>query len=102
MRCIQSGTGKTVTGVHIAYWFAERNRASKSYKIWEKGQGQTEESPKAPPQVIYCGPSNKAVDVVTGKLCFFSLLLKGESITVLRMFWPLRMSPFISQSEAYV
>ncbi|XP_068761003.1 3'-5' exoribonuclease HELZ2-like isoform X3 [Montipora capricornis] len=74
------GTGKTVTGVHIAYWFAERNIASKSYKIWEKGQGQTEESPKAPPQVIYCGPSNKAVDVIT------EYLMKIPSLKILRVY----------------
>ena len=51
-----SGTGKTVTGVHIAYWFAEQNKTKKSKKK------------KSPPQVIYCGPSNKSVDVVTGGL----------------------------------
>ncbi|XP_068761024.1 3'-5' exoribonuclease HELZ2-like isoform X3 [Montipora capricornis] len=79
------GTGKTVTGVHIAYWFAERNRASKSYKIWEKGQGQTEESPKAPPQVIYCGPSNKAVDVVTEYLMKIPSLV-FPSLKILRVY----------------
>ena len=56
--------------MHIAYWFAERNKRSKSYKVWENdiGENRVEEGYKAPPQVIYCGPSNKAVDVVTGML----------------------------------
>ena len=51
------GTGKTVTGVHIAYWFAKMNKNGiplvtldgKEYK------GSV---------VFYCGPSNKSVDVV--------------------------------------
>ena len=65
-----SGTGKTITGVHIAYWFAERNKKLKSYKVLEKDTGENEcaGAYKAPPQVIYCGPSNKSVDVVTGRL----------------------------------
>ena len=32
-----------------------------------------ENEPKAPAQVIYCGPSNKAVDVVTGKSCLCNI-----------------------------
>jgi len=57
------GTGKTITGVHIAYWFAEINRLNTP----RERRTQTEEIPeKAPPQVLYCGPSNKSVDVVAG------------------------------------
>ena len=41
------GTGKSETGAHLAYFFALQNRGCKS--------------------VLYCGPSNKAVDVVHGK-----------------------------------
>ena len=38
------------------------------------GKMESEENePKAPAQVIYCGPSNKAVDVVTGKSCFCNI-----------------------------
>jgi len=78
---IYSGTGKTITGVHIACWFAERNKRLKSYKVWEKDAGETEieGAYKAPPQVIYCGPSNKSVDVVTGKLC---LLQEGNDFLI--------------------
>ena len=77
MLCIYQGTGKTVTGVHIAYWFTERNKRLAPFKNLEKraGESKSEESePKAPAQVIYCGPSNKAVDVVTGKSCFCYVL----------------------------
>lgn len=73
-----SGTGKTVTGVHIAYWFAERNKRLKSDKgLEKKDTGETEcaGACKAPPQVIYCGPSNKSVDVVTGRDFLFCDIL---------------------------
>ena len=60
------GTGKTITGVHIAYWFAEINRRNTPLKRTTPA----EEIPdKAPPQVLYCGPSNKSVDVVAGVDC---------------------------------
>ena len=61
--------------MHIAYWFAEQNKRLKSFKVREKDTEETEPDGayKAPPQVIYCGPSNKAVDVVTGR--FFLLLI---------------------------
>ena len=64
------GTGKTVTGVHIAYWFAEQNKKKKSLKPLKKEISETEcdGAHKSPPQVMYCGPSNKSVDVVTGGL----------------------------------
>ena len=65
-----SGTGKTVTGVHIAYWFAQRNQRL-TYKVLKKDKRKKEGETayRAPPQLIYCGPSNKAVDVVTGQFC---------------------------------
>lgn len=50
------GTGKTLTGVALIKYFCivnqrylERNKDNKHY-------------------VVYCGPSNKSVDLVTGKL----------------------------------
>ena len=51
-----------MTGVHIAFGFAKRN--TQNLHIFDPG---SQDEPKAPPQVIYCGPSNKAVDVVAGK-----------------------------------
>ena len=56
--CHFEGTGKTVTGVHIAFGFAKRNKQNLPGSLDEV---------KAPSQVIYCGPSDKAVDVVAGK-----------------------------------
>ncbi|XP_071791761.1 3'-5' exoribonuclease HELZ2-like isoform X2 [Asterias amurensis] len=44
------GTGKTVTGAHLAHFFSEVNKT-----LPDSGR---------PPQVLYCGPSNKSVDVV--------------------------------------
>ena len=44
------GTGKTVTGVRIAYLFAKQNGEEDGHK-----------------KVLYCGPSNKSVEVVIGQ-----------------------------------
>ncbi len=46
---ISLGTGKSETGAHLAYIFANINKRDK-HKC----------------SVLYCGPSNKAVDVVLG------------------------------------
>ena len=45
------GTGKSVTGARIAYVFVQANKSLKISKC-----------------VLYCGPSNKSVDVVYGKI----------------------------------
>ena len=45
------GTGKSVTGAHLAYIFARANSSR----------------PHNNQCVLYCGPSNKAVDVVHGE-----------------------------------
>eukprot|EP00057_Strongylocentrotus_purpuratus_P023336 XP_011677810.1 PREDICTED: helicase with zinc finger domain 2 [Strongylocentrotus purpuratus] len=47
------GTGKTVTGAYLAYHFTQVNQ-----NVPAMGKGR--------PQVLYCGPSNKAVDVISG------------------------------------
>ena len=54
-----TGTGKSVTGVRLAYLFAK----------WNQGiSGKSAEGGKSiPRQVLYCGPSNKSVDVVAGE-----------------------------------
>ena len=51
------GTGKSVTGAHIAYIFGMQNRTL------YQGRGDS----RMRPFVLYCGPSNKSVDVVFGK-----------------------------------
>ena len=48
---ILTGTGKSETGAHIAYTFAMANRHLSPRKC-----------------VLYCGPSNKSVDVVLGEI----------------------------------
>ena len=52
-----AGTGKSVTGAHLAYVFAKLN------------QRDQVEQKKLPANccVLYCAPSNKAVDVVLGE-----------------------------------
>ena len=47
---MSTGTGKTQTAVKLAYWFVQMNRRRDS-------DGTTRR------QVLYCGPSNGAVDV---------------------------------------
>ena len=54
--CI-TGTGKSETGAHIAYVFAQLNQALNGRS---SGSGYK--------CVLYCGPSNKSVDVVLSKL----------------------------------
>lgn len=50
------GTGKTTTGVRIAYWFSIINKYEHNNCGMEKKK------------VLYCGPSNRSVDVVTKML----------------------------------
>uniref|UniRef100_A0A3Q2CPH5 Helicase with zinc finger domain 2-like n=1 Tax=Cyprinodon variegatus TaxID=28743 RepID=A0A3Q2CPH5_CYPVA len=53
-------TGKTVVGVNIVYWFLKLNSESpRNYKD-PKDRNKKE-------VILYCGPSNKSVDVVFGK-----------------------------------
>ena len=56
-----------MTGVHIAYWFAQHNKTLKRTGVGSHDGDEKDEGPKAPPQLLYCGPSNKSVDVVAGK-----------------------------------
>uniref|UniRef100_A0A671KGZ5 Helicase with zinc finger domain 2-like n=1 Tax=Sinocyclocheilus anshuiensis TaxID=1608454 RepID=A0A671KGZ5_9TELE len=56
------GTGKTVVGVHIVYWL---------FKNIQKRPASNSQKTRA---VLYCGPSNKSVDVVAGKFDYFFLL----------------------------
>lgn len=72
------GTGKTITGVHIAYWFARINQTEFLKNILDTPKEIIPD--KAPPQVIYCGPSNKSVDVVA------EYLMKIPSLQILRIY----------------
>lgn len=59
------GTGKTVVGVYIVHSFFEHN--SKKKRKWDDPKDKEKKE-----VILYCGPSNKSVDVVAGKLCWFS------------------------------
>ena len=82
-----------MTGVHIAYWFARRNRelaplSTPSSKDNDSNgeEGNNEDIgllPKAPPQVIYCGPSNKSVDVVASKYSYLCYSLNSLLVHLL-------------------
>ncbi|XP_068674039.1 3'-5' exoribonuclease HELZ2-like [Montipora foliosa] len=79
------GTGKTVTGVHIAYWFTKRNmqlraQVGECNDLAVDSNSSQHTKRLAPPQVIYCGPSNKSVDVVAHKM------LKIPGIKILRVY----------------
>ena len=52
-----AGTGKSVTGAHLAYAFA----------LWNR-QHHVKNPEGRVPCVVYCGPSNKSVEVVLSKL----------------------------------
>ena len=57
------GTGKSVTGAHIAYAFAMLNRQGR-----EKTKPSLSGARRPPLRcVLYCGPSNVAVDVIVSK-----------------------------------
>ncbi|XP_063955339.1 3'-5' exoribonuclease HELZ2-like [Lytechinus pictus] len=60
------GTGKTVTGAYLAYFFTRLNQQLRAGKMR--------------PQVLYCGPSNKSVDVVA------AYLKKFPNISVVRVY----------------
>lgn len=82
-----AGTGKSITGAHIAYTFAllNRNKADQESTTTDKfedivnddteidqEEGTTKDgdaSGRPPLQcVLYCGPSNVSVDVVLSRL----------------------------------
>ncbi|NWS70963.1 HELZ2 Helicase, partial [Crotophaga sulcirostris] len=70
------GTGKTVVGTHIVYWFHKLNEEHD-----EKEQmPSSEEEPTGRKCILYCGPSNKSVDVVA------EMLLKMRNLKPLRVY----------------
>jgi AAA domain len=48
------GTGKTLTGIKLVYWYVHMN-----LEAAKNGQSHS--------QVLYCGPSNSSVDVAASK-----------------------------------
>ncbi|EGW11079.1 helicase with zinc finger domain 2 [Cricetulus griseus] len=57
------GTGKTIVGLHIIYWFHRSNQ-----QRVPTGSSSDGEEQQGGPCVLYCGPSNKSVDVMGGLL----------------------------------
>ncbi|KAK7159588.1 hypothetical protein R3I94_005818 [Phoxinus phoxinus] len=68
------GTGKTVVGAYIVYWFSQLN-SKNSWKLKEMKDKKKREV------ILYCGPSNKSVDVVAEYLLKF-----GEQLKPLRVY----------------
>ncbi|XP_074867921.1 3'-5' exoribonuclease HELZ2 [Carettochelys insculpta] len=56
------GTGKTVVGVHIVYWLNKLNEET------SEKEPSLEDPEKGQKCILYCGPSNKSVDVVAEML----------------------------------
>ncbi|KAM9284821.1 3'-5' exoribonuclease HELZ2 isoform 1-T1 [Morus bassanus] len=71
------GTGKTVVGTHIVYWFHKLNEESIEK---EQTLPSEEGKPKGRKCILYCGPSNKSVDVVA------EMLLKMKNLKPLRVY----------------
>uniref|UniRef100_A0A8C1V7G0 Si:dkey-97a13.6 n=1 Tax=Cyprinus carpio TaxID=7962 RepID=A0A8C1V7G0_CYPCA len=63
------GTGKTVVGAYIVYWFSQLN----SKNPWKLKELKDKEKREV---ILYCGPSNKSVDVVAEYLFKFGHKLK--------------------------
>ncbi|XP_009491426.2 3'-5' exoribonuclease HELZ2 [Pelecanus crispus] len=83
------GTGKTVVGTHIVYWFHELNEESVKK---EQTPSSEEEKTKGRKCILYCGPSNKSVDVVAEMLLQMKnlkpLRVYGESIETMEYPYP--------------
>lgn len=64
----QTGTGKTVVGIHIVYQFFNKNKEFLAASCEPSCAPQQKK-----PAILYCGPSNKSVDIVAGKFAFGDL-----------------------------
>ena len=68
-----AGTGKSITGAHMAYMLAKKLRKehsrSSTSSLRPAANGVVVEELK--PCVMYCGPSNQAVNVVLSKIFYF-------------------------------
>ncbi|XP_041917620.1 helicase with zinc finger domain 2-like [Alosa sapidissima] len=61
------GTGKTVVGVHIVHQFFQRNQQDDMFTSNSETDSNTDSPPKKR-AILYCGPSNKSVDIVAEQL----------------------------------
>ena len=67
---LHAGTGKSVTGAHLAYAFI----VAKNPDLKLVPPYSADEKIKC---VMYCGPSNKSVDVVLGMFINITKMLAG-------------------------
>ncbi|NXA03504.1 HELZ2 Helicase, partial [Sapayoa aenigma] len=83
------GTGKTVVGTHIVYWFHKLNEDSIEQ---DKTPCLEDEKSKKRKCILYCGPSNKSVDVVAEMLLEKKILkplrVYGEAIETMEFPYP--------------
>ncbi|XP_030620985.1 helicase with zinc finger domain 2 [Chanos chanos] len=70
------GTNRNIVGVHLVYQFYLKNRLFENLRSEEGGLGQNTTSKEKPKKcgILYCGPSNKSVDIVAEQL----MKLKGD------------------------
>ena len=61
------GTGKTVTGAHLAYVLTKKLRQERSSSTSTRLSSGSVNIEELKPCVMYCGPSNQAVNVVLGE-----------------------------------
>uniref|UniRef100_A0A8C7VLE9 C3H1-type domain-containing protein n=1 Tax=Oncorhynchus mykiss TaxID=8022 RepID=A0A8C7VLE9_ONCMY len=78
------GTGKTVVGVYIVYWYHVLN--SHNPRIFEDPKDKDKKE-----VILYCGPSNKSVDVVAGNAGFI-ICLTGVNKFFVKCFLQLLMN----------
>ncbi|XP_067293584.1 3'-5' exoribonuclease HELZ2-like [Pseudorasbora parva] len=68
------GTGKTVVGIHIVYQFFMKNKEFLASS--ESPKSTPDQKPPKTPAILYCGPSNKSVDIVAEQLLKLRGVLK--------------------------
>uniref|UniRef100_A0A8C5MKQ9 Helicase with zinc finger 2 n=1 Tax=Leptobrachium leishanense TaxID=445787 RepID=A0A8C5MKQ9_9ANUR len=108
------GTGKTVVGVHIVHWFHHINQElnlqveeEKEEEEKDKSVEQNEEECSRRRVIMYCGPSNKSVDVVAEMLLplrdkLRPLRVYSEQIELTEFPYPgsgLRMSGYLREGR---
>ena len=78
---VYTGTGKSITGAHIAYAFVLLNRMNAAEELATVGGTMTDSGVDGPHLkcVLYCGPSNVSVDVVLSKFQIHSNVLPCNS-----------------------
>ncbi len=53
-----------MVGIHIVYQFFMKNQ-----DFLASSKSTSDEKHPKKPAILYCGPSNKSVDIVAGELC---------------------------------